>query len=286
MPGSSPRLLGPAGVSAVSPRHPGLGEALLAFSMIGLGVRGWIFADLAGVWQHLPVAQLPGEHGIALALATVELACGIGMLVRRAAAVASLALCALLALWALLLKLPGVLAMPGMEATWLGLAEITLILAGAWTLMSLRRPRTSGRGARLLFALSLLPIGLAHFVYAPQTVALMPAWLPWHLAWAWSTGAASLATALAVVAGVLPRLAVALEAAMLSIITLVVWLPPLLAQPGNDHWTAFLMSSAIACGAWAVLDGYGGVDAVETIPAAAQHLAAGRPTGEGAVHVR
>jgi hypothetical protein len=39
-------------------------------------------------------------------------------------------------------------------------------------------------------------------------------------------------------------------------LALVVWLPRLLAAPGDDNWTAFLMSSVIACGAWAVLDGY------------------------------
>lgn len=254
-----PILLGPVPSGARMADDPGLGETLLALCMIGLGVRGWIYGDLAGVWQHLPVAHLPAEGGIALAVALVEFASGLGLLVRRTAPAAAVALVALLALWTLLLKLPGVLAMPGMEATWLGVAEITLILAGGWTLMGLRLRHEGGnRGARLLFALSLLPIGLAHFVYAPQTVALMPAWLPWHLAWAWFTGAASLAAAAAVLLGLLPRLAVALESAMLSIITLVIWLPRLLAAPGNDNWTAFLMSSAIACGAWAVLDGYRG----------------------------
>ncbi|HEV2538791.1 MAG TPA: hypothetical protein VGU03_03705 [Frateuria sp.] len=250
-------LLGPIPSHARMPDRPGLGQSLLALAMIGLGVRGCLYGDLAGVWQHLPIAHLSAEAAIALAVALLELACGFGLLLRRTAPMAALVLVALLALWTLLLKLPGLVAMPGMEATWLGVAEISLILAGGWTLMALHGRRPGGsRGARLLFALSLLPIGLAHFVYAPQTVALMPAWLPWHLGWAWFTGAASLAAAAAVMLGLLPRLAVALEAAMLSIITLVIWLPRLIAAPGNDNWTAFLMSSAIACGAWAVLDGY------------------------------
>jgi uncharacterized membrane protein YphA (DoxX/SURF4 family) len=84
----------------------------------------------------------------------------------------------------------------------------------------------------------------------------MPAWLPWHLALADLTGGASLLAAIAILLGVLPRLAVILEAVMLSIITLVIWLPGLLAAPGNGTWTPFLMSSAIACGVWAVADSY------------------------------
>ena len=51
-----------------------------------------------------------------------------------------------------------------------------------------------------------------------------------------------------------------LEAAMLSIITLLVWLPPLLAHPhDSDAWSAFLMSSAIAAGAAAMADSYRGI---------------------------
>jgi uncharacterized membrane protein YphA (DoxX/SURF4 family) len=222
--------------------------------MIGLGIRGLVYGDLAGVWQHLPI-DLPAAGGLAIAVAVVELIAGLGLLIRRTATAASIVLVALLLLWVVLLKLPAVLTVPRMEATWLGLAEITLILAGAWTLLALRTRRGT-RPAQWLLALSLVPIGLAHIFYAPQTVALMPGWLPWHLGWAYLTGAGSLFAAAALLLGVWPRLAVVLEAGMLSVITLVIWLPGLIAAPGNETWTAFLMSSAIAIGAWAAAEGY------------------------------
>lgn len=47
-----------------------------------------------------------------------------------------------------------------------------------------------------------------------------------------------------------------LEAVMLSVITLMVWLPGVIAAPGNGSWTPFLMSTAIACGAWVVADSH------------------------------
>jgi uncharacterized membrane protein len=224
--------------------------------MIGLGVRGLVYGDFAGVWQQIPVA-LSAAGSIALAVALLELVAGLGLLIRRTATAASIVLVVFLLLWAVLLKLPAVVTVPRMEATWLGLAEITVVLAGAWTLMALR---TNGgiRPAQRLLALSLVPIGLAHFFYAPQTIALMPTWLPWHLGWAYVTGAASLFAAVALLLGVWPRLAVVLEASMLSAITLVIWLPGLVAAPGNGSWTPFLMSSVIAIGAWAVADSYRG----------------------------
>lgn len=243
--------------------HPNLGELLLALCMIGLGVRGLVYGDFAGGWQQIPIAHLPAAGSFALAVALVELVAGLGLLICRTATAASIVLVVFLLLWAVLLKLPAVVVAPGMEATWLGLAEITVILAGAWTLMALRTrtgmsPVVTGsvRPARWLFALSLVPIGLAHFFYSPQTIALMPSWLPWHLGWAYVTGAASLLAAVALLLGLWPRLAAVLEAIMLSAITLIIWLPGLIAAPGNGTWTPFLMSSAIAAGAWAAAESY------------------------------
>jgi uncharacterized membrane protein len=258
-----PSRLGPARVPQARSAYPGVGEALLALCMIGLGVRGLVYGDFAGGWQRIPIAHLPATGSFALATAVVELVAGLGLLIRRTEAIASIVLVAFLLLWAVLLKTPAVVVVPSMEGTWLGLAEITVILAGGWTVMALRGSSgiaptvTSGiRPARLLFALSLVPIGLAHFFYPAQTIGLMPAWLPWHLGFAYLTGAASLIAAVAVLLGLWPRLATTLEAVMLSVITVVIWLPGLVAAPGNGSWTPFLMSSAIACGAWAVVDGY------------------------------
>ena len=70
--------------------------------------------------------------------------------------------------------MPGVVVAPGIEATWLGLGELTLLLCGGWTLFArlgdvakesplgfLAREREI-RMARILLAVSVVPIGLAH----------------------------------------------------------------------------------------------------------------------------
>jgi len=146
-----------------------------------------------------------------------------------------------------------------------------VILAGAWVLFACHRGERGGwlrhvtgrrgvRAARVLFALSLPMIGLSHFFYTEQTAALVPAWLPYRAGWACLTGACSIAACLAVLLGVAPRLAAMLEAAMLWIITLLVWLPAVVATPGDrTAWTALVISAAIACGAWVVADSYRGM---------------------------
>ncbi|HEY0179452.1 MAG TPA: hypothetical protein VGC30_07455 [Dokdonella sp.] len=245
------------------------GRVLFALAMIGLGLRGLRYGDLAGVWQHLPIA-VPGEALIAGACALIELAGGVGLLMPRTARPAAATLAAFLLLWCALLKLPGVVAMPAMEATWLGLGEIVVLLAGAWLIhaafaspLGAERGVLTGvrgvRNARLAFALALPTIGLSHFIYADVTAGFVPAWLPWRHGWAYLTGAANLATCLALLLGVWPRLAAALEAGMLAVITLLVWVPALVTQPSSGTWAAFLISSAIAAGAWVVADSYRGV---------------------------
>jgi uncharacterized membrane protein len=182
---------------------------------------------------------------------------------KSAARVCASAMCAYLLLWIVLLKLPVIVQAPLVEISWLGAAEIAVMLAGAWTVHAMAEPRRSAtasvRNARLLFAVALLPIGLSHFVYAQATAGFVPSWLPWPAFWAYLTGAGSLATACALLCGVLPRLASALEAAMLSVITLLVWLPGVLRLPSNESCTPLLISSAIAAGAWVVAASYGGI---------------------------
>lgn len=260
-----------SGSDAVPLAQASIAQQFLALCMIGLGVLGFIYGDVALVWQHLPIEHMPGAKAIAYVFAAIELAGGIGLLLRRWSKAAAGLLAAFLLVWTVLLKLPAVLVVPSMEATWLGFGEIAVILAGAWVLFACHMGERAGwlrhltgrrgvRAARVLFALSLPMIGLSHFFYTEQTAALVPAWLPHRAGWAYLTGACSITACLAVLLGVASRLAVMLEAAMLWIITLLVWLPAVVATPGDrTAWTALVISAAIACGAWVVADSYRGM---------------------------
>jgi uncharacterized membrane protein len=240
--------------------------------MIGLGAITLIYGDFALVWQRTPIENLPGRQVIAYACGAFELATGIGLFVRRSARLSSGILFAYMLLWLVLLKLPAVASEPRVEASWLGFAEIAVILSGAWIVFARHAGEwerrhlrfvvgaNAVRNARLLFVISLPMIGLSHFFYATQTAGFVPAWLPYPLAWAYLTGAGSIAASLGLLLGVYARLAATLEAAMLGIITVLVWAPGIGAGPTDRfHITGFLISSAIACGAWVVADSYRGM---------------------------
>jgi uncharacterized membrane protein len=105
----------------------------------------------------------------------------------------------------------------------------------------------------MLFAVSLIPIGLSHLVYVKETAELVPAWLPYRVGWAYLTGAGQTACGLGVLFSIFPRVAARAEAVMISLFTLLVWGPAILAAPTTRlPWTAFFISWAIASAAWVV----------------------------------
>jgi uncharacterized membrane protein len=236
---------------------------LFAVGMIGLGILALVYGDFALVWQ--PVAPwIPGRTVLAYVAGLIMLLGGVGLLLRATAAWSARILFPYLIVW-LLLKVPAVVVAPQMEAVWLGFGELAVLLAGGWilfaTLAGLREgsPLTFATGengvhlARMLFAVSLIPIGLSHIVYVKETAELVPAWLPYRAGWAYLTGAGQIACGLGVLFSIFPRVAAIVEAGMISLFTLLVWGPAILAAPGARlPWTAFFISWAIASAAWVV----------------------------------
>jgi len=159
---------------------------LFAIGLLGLGTLAIRFADFALVWQPVP-AWTPGRTALAYASGVLMLACGVGLLFRRTAALASTVLLPYLILW-VLLKVPALFVAPQIEAVWLGVGELIVLLTGGWFLFArLRELRfaTSERAMRiaiLIFGLCLIPIGMSHLFYPKQTLELVPAWMPVRIA--------------------------------------------------------------------------------------------------------
>jgi uncharacterized membrane protein len=236
---------------------------LFAIGMIGLGILALVYGDFALVWQ--PVAPwVPGRTALAYGSGVLMLLGGVGLLFRATAAWSVRILFPYLIVWALL-KVPALVAAPQIEAVWLGIGELTVLLAGGWILFAklggIREGSRLGfltgekwiRFARILFAVSLLPIGLSHIVYVKETAEFVPAWLPYRVGWAYLTGAGQMACGLGVLFSILPLVAAWAEGGMLSLFTLLVWAPAILAAPkARLPWTAFFISWAIASAAWVV----------------------------------
>jgi len=233
--------------------------ALFVIGLLGLGVLALHYRDFALVWQPVP-AGVPARAAVACASGVLMIALGVGPLIRRTRSWSVPILFPYLALWASL-KLHDVVTAPGTEASWLGLGELTLLLAGGWTLFaSLGEASQPGflagdrglRAARYLFGVSIIPIGLSHLVYLHVTAGYVPPWLPFRQGWAILTGAGQIASGLGVLFNVLPRIAAYAEAAQIMIYTFLVWGAALLAAHTRLNVTAFFISWIFGAAAWAV----------------------------------
>jgi len=236
-----------------------VGHAAFAAAMIALGILGLIKGDFTPVWQPVPKG-VPAREVLAYLCGFVSLASGMGLLWQRAAARASRVVLAYLLLWWLLFRVSDLFLAPAVEASWSGCGETAVMVAGAWVLYVWFAGGRGLRIARVLYGLALLPFGAAHFIYAKETAALVPSWLPAHEAWAYFTGCAFIAAGVAVLTGVYARLAAALSAFQIGMFTLLVWVPIVAAGSKNAfQWSETVLSAALTAGALVVVDSYRGL---------------------------
>ena len=244
------------------PSHIAFAATIVALGVMGLGAGG------TPPWDGIPEG-VPGRAAIIDVCAAIEAAAGLGLMFPRTVRLACRVLLPLLLLSLLLLRVPALLREPFMMVRWEAFAEIAVLCAGVWTLFAAhagawerRRVKfaVGARGvaaARWLVIVSLPVFGLSHFAYSGFTAALVPKWLGSGLAWTYLTGVADIAAGIALLVRFRPHLVASLEAAMLGIITLLVWVPRVVETPGGaGNWNELLISAAIAAGVWRVADTY------------------------------
>ena len=243
-----------------SPGHAAFGATMVALGLV-VAMNGF-----TPIWTGVP-RGMPGRESLAYLCAGISMACGAGLLWRRAAAITAGVLLAYLLLWLAAFRLPTIFREPTSSGNWWACGEIAVMVAGAWVLYAwfaedegLRLGFTTGdsglRIARAFYGLGLIPFGIAHFTFLDHTVSLVPSWIPWHLAWAYLTGAAFIVAGIAIVFGVYARLAATLSALQLGLFTLLVWVPTLPAGPTTDPWFEFVDSWVLTVAAWVVADSY------------------------------
>src|SRR5689334_7420444 len=216
-----------AGVRAI--RIATASHAAFAGVMIGLGILGLLKRDLTAPFG--PVADgAPGRTALIYLCALVPLVCGVGLVLSRTAAGAARVLLAFL--------------VPDADRRRLGFA------AGAGGV----------RVARALYGFPLILFGITHFMYLENTAPLVPDWLPWHVGWAYLTGATFVLAGLAVLTGVWARLAAALSVWQMGLFALLVWAPRAFAGALSEfQWGEFVTTVALVSAGWIVTDSYRGV---------------------------
>ncbi|HUA80487.1 MAG TPA: DoxX family membrane protein [Dyella sp.] len=246
----------------------GTGRVVYALAFVALGCLSVFSGDFAFVWQPVP-PDVPARAMLAVLSGVVMIVGGIGMLMARTRVPASYAMAIYTMVWLLVLHVPHVIVAPSHEVNWGACAEIVTLVAACWVLyasaaMPEDRPYiaalagANGIGfARMAFAVALPLIGLEHLIYAKETAEMVPAWLPYRMGWAYVTGIAHIIAGLAIALDLLPRLAATLEAWMMGIFTVCVWIPMVMAAPSQRFaWTGLMISAVITAAAWIVASSY------------------------------
>jgi uncharacterized membrane protein YphA (DoxX/SURF4 family) len=218
--------------------------------------------------QALP-HWLPWRDAWIDALALAVLAGSVGLCFERAVPVSALVIAAYYVAWALTC-VPLVVTAPLTFGAWYGFCEAVTALVGPWILYILWSHRVSGmtksgtglqanRVAQVLFGLTCIFYGGSHFAFAQYTAGMVPGWLPGQLEWAYFTGLAHMAAGIGIAFGVLPRVAALLEALMMSLFGLLVWVPSFFMQPRpawaaspQGQWSELVLTLALAASGWIV----------------------------------
>jgi uncharacterized membrane protein len=236
--------------------------------MIAFGILGLIKGNFTVLWEPVP-KSIPAREVLVYLCAVVSLASGIGLLWQRTAALAARVLLAFFLLWLLVWRIPGLFQLSLVEGTW-SCSKTMVMTAAAWVLFVRfatdwdRRRLGFAVGdkglriARVLYAVGLIPFGLAHFLYPQPTAALVPAWLPSHMAFAYFTGATFIAASLAILIGVFARLATALSALQMGLFGLLVWVPLVAAGSLSAfQWGEVVITVALTAAGLVMWESYG-----------------------------
>jgi uncharacterized membrane protein len=234
-----------------------------ALTMIAIGVIGLVSGGFAPIWGGVP-QSLPDRNWLAYLCAFGSLACGAGLLAKRTAGIAALALLLYFSAWTIVFKVPFIVRDPLVEVTYQSAGETLVLVAAAWVLYAERGKghfagQTGLRFASVLYGLALIAFGLSHFFYLSMTAPLVPAWLLAPVFWAYFTGCVYLGTGLLLATGFGARLGAIVAAAQITLITLLVWGPMIFAGGLTAmHWQETVVSCALTAGAWAIAASYDG----------------------------
>jgi len=228
---------------------------MLAAAAASVAILALVYGDYAPAWHAFP-AWIPGRKLCVEGLATALLAASAALCVHRTAIAGLWGIGVYYVIWAVIASAP-IFAAPFSIGAWYGSVEALSALAGVALLGS--APPFALRTAQAVFGLTCVFYGWSHFVYADYTASMVPAWLPGRLAVAYFTGACHMAAGLALIAGIMPRLAATLEAVMMSLFGLLVWVPTLLisdkpkwATPPQNQWSELVVNLVLASAAWIV----------------------------------
>ncbi|HEY4299660.1 MAG TPA: hypothetical protein VGM73_02220 [Candidatus Didemnitutus sp.] len=244
-----------------------LSEAVLAISLAGLASLSFVYGNFAPLADPLAWPR-DWNYGLGVILAA---ACA-GLFFTPTVGASAVTIAVVAIGWAVA-DTPPIVHAPLSVGSWYGASEAVTLLVGVWTLYALHRrldhPAATTaltgdralRVGRVLFGAACLVYGLAHFAYAGYSLPFVPTWLPARMPLVYVTGACHAAAGAGLILGVLPRLAATLEAVMIMLFGLLVWLPSHFAHPApkwagspQNQWSETFLNFLLAAVAWIIAD--------------------------------
>jgi uncharacterized membrane protein YphA (DoxX/SURF4 family) len=249
-------------------RIDGAGQGLLVVAIAAVGILSLCYGDVVPLGQPLP-GWIPWRPLWLYGSACLLLACSVGLCVPRLAPASAVTIAGYGLVRSLICGV-AIVAEPRSVSAWYPFCEALAPLVSGWLLYALlswqsRRAPTGMTGeaavrvAQALFGLTCIFYGWSHFKYADYTAGMVPVWLPAHRVFAYLTGAGHVAAGIGIVVGVFARLAATLEAIMMSLFGLLVWVPSFFVQPRPDwatpaanQWSELVVTLVVATAAWLV----------------------------------
>lgn len=231
-----------------SPSH-----ILFSLAIIALGIETFVCAgSLAG--------SLIESDRFGPMVGPVLAACGVGLLFKRTARTAAMALGSLLLLCSLFFEVRQYVAAPENIAFRTVLLEPLAIAALAWLLPGQDAiPSWLARASRYLLAVSFIVFGVDHFLSLAFIGTFIPQWIPWHAFWSAFFGAAFIAAGLSIGLNILLRWGAACIGLVFAIWVFTLHLPRTLfglyggeGPHAPDEWSSLFIAIALWAGSWAL----------------------------------
>ena len=245
-----------------------LGRYLYGWATIGSGI-------CALVWHRFDaLANVPHREILSCIVATIEIFGAVAVLWPRTARAGAVALGTIYFAFALL-GVPLIIRHPLVYNGYGNFFEQFSFVSGALILYAcsgLIAPARTGRLAQIgyySFGICVVSFALEQLFYLSETASLVPKWIPpGQMFWAIATTAAFALAAVALLTGLMARLASQLTTAMILGFGLLVWLPAVFGNPHSFvNWSEGTETLAIAASAWIVADFLGHHRTAESAPA-------------------
>ena len=228
---------------------------LFGAATLALGVASLVLhMQLVSNWT------LPGSVVFLYVTAVAQIAGGIAIQFPGSARLGAIVLLAVYLLFACTM-VPAIFAQPGVYASWGNVFYSLGVAVGAavaYVLASSLTPavKRTANAAIIVFGMCNISYAIEQVEFFARTVSLVPKWIPFGGSF-WSI-ATTIAFALAGVSLIIrykALLASRLLAAMFLIFGVTIWIPILIAQPGEPmNWSEGLETIAIGGAAWIVAD--------------------------------